>query len=58
MKLIELTVKERKALAEKVGLNALYLWQIATHRRHPSARAALALSAADPRLDLKELLGG
>lgn len=58
MKLLELTVVERHKLAEKVGLNAAYLWQIATRRRRPSAKTALALLAACPKLNLEDLLGG
>lgn len=58
MKLIELTVVKRHKLAEKTKLNPAYLWQLATGRRTPSAKTALALKKACPSLRLDELLGG
>jgi transcriptional regulator with XRE-family HTH domain len=45
-----LTPQERRDLAQKVGCNPVYLWQIATSRRTPSLALLKKLSEADKRL--------
>jgi hypothetical protein len=57
MTLIELTPAERKALAQAVGCNPIYLHQLATRFRNkkPSPELCRRLVAADRRLTLEEL---
>jgi transcriptional regulator with XRE-family HTH domain len=42
-------------IAEKVGANPSYLWQIATNRREPSPELARKLVAVDRRLTLADI---
>ena len=47
--------KALHAIAEKVGCNRWYLWQIATGRRFPSPQFAHKLVSADNRLTVEAL---
>ncbi len=47
--------KGLKALADKVGCNPSYLYQLATTEKEPSPRLARALVKADPRLSIDDI---
>ena len=63
MKLSDLTPAERDALADRVGCNRKYLYQVATgvidlktgRARQPGTDLCRQLVAADPRLKLSDL---
>lgn len=63
MRLRDLPTKERDALADRVGINRKYLYQVATgaidaktgQPRQPSTNLCRRLVVADPRLTLAEM---
>lgn len=46
------------SLAERIGRNPKYLWQIATGRRTPSVQVVRALVEADARLSFDAVCSG
>lgn len=52
----QLTPKERRDLAKKVGADPVYLWQCGAGLRAPSLELAEKLMKADKRLTVKGLL--
>lgn len=50
-----LSKEQRAELAEKIGTNAIYLHQLATHFRRPSLDLLVALAKADRRLKLEHM---
>jgi DNA-binding XRE family transcriptional regulator len=57
MHLRDLTPAERRDLADKIGANAVYIYQIGAGIRRPSARMAQKIICADPRFTYEALFG-